>query len=239
MKTCPKCHKIYEDSQNFCSIDGTKLVLTPVSQALRGNGQQPEEQPQPEAAQPENATDAQQTEPVQDAQPQEDTQQENAQQQTEQQNQQQSQQTGWQQNWQYQQQQNQYQYQYRSNNDPSFSARFQANIPDANTWKPMYFSFEGRLSRSDYVCRWLLLLLCAVVVSLICGIISILAPIGALAFIALCVAQISISVRRLHDRGHSGLWLFLCVIPAANLLMFLYLLFAAGQPGANEYGAAE
>jgi len=215
MKTCPKCHKIYEDSQNFCSIDGTKLVLTPVSQALRGNGQQPEEQPQPEAAQP-------------------DTQQENAQQQTEQQNQQ----TSWQQqNWQYQQQQNQYQY--RPTNDPSFSARFQANIPDANTWKPMYFSFDGRLSRGDYVCRWLLLLGCAVVVSLICGIISILAPIGALAFIALCVAQISISVRRLHDRGHSGLWLFVCVIPAANLLMFLYLLFAAGQPGVNEYGAAE
>lgn len=234
MKTCPKCHKIYEDSQNFCSIDGTKLVLTPVSQALRGNGQQPEEQPQPEAAQPENAADAQQTEPVQDAQPQPDTQQENAQQQTEQQNQQ----TSWQQqNWQYQQQQNQYQY--RPTNDPSFSARFQANIPDANTWKPMYFSFDGRLSRGDYVCRWLLLLGCAVVVSLICGIISILAPIGALAFIALCVAQISISVRRLHDRGHSGLWLFLCVIPAANLLMFLYLLFAAGQPGVNEYGAAE
>lgn len=234
MKTCPKCHKIYEDSQNFCSIDGTKLVLTPVSQALRGNGQQPEEQPQPEAAQPENAADAQQTETVQDAQPQPDTQQENAQQQTEQQNQQ----TSWQQqNWQYQQQQNQYQY--RPTNDPSFSARFQANIPDANTWKPMYFSFDGRLSRGDYVCRWLLLLGCAVVVSLICGIISILAPIGALAFIALCVAQISISVRRLHDRGHSGLWLFLCVIPAANLLMFLYLLFAAGQPGVNEYGAAE
>lgn len=226
MKTCPKCHKIYEDSQNFCSIDGTKLVLTPVSQALRGNGQQPEEQPQPEAAQPENAADAQQTEPVQDAQPQPDTQQENAQQQTEQQNQQ----TSWQQ---------QNQYQYRPTNDPSFSARFQANIPDANTWKPMYFSFDGRLSRGDYVCRWLLLLGCAVVVSLICGIISILAPIGALAFIALCVAQISISVRRLHDRGHSGLWLFVCVIPAANLLMFLYLLFAAGQPGVNEYGAAE
>lgn len=237
MKTCPKCHKIYEDSQNFCSLDGTKLVLTPVSQALRENTPQPEaaEQPQPqpqdETAQTEAAA-AEQTEPVQDGQP-------DAQEQTQQQNtQQQEQQTSWQQqNWQYQQQQNQYQY--HPNNDPSFSARFQANIPDANTWKPMYFSFDGRLSRSDYVCRWLLLLLCAVAVSLICSIISILAPLGALAFIALCVAQISISVRRLHDRGHSGLWLFLCVIPAANLLMFLYLLFAAGQPGVNEYGVGE
>lgn len=237
MKTCPKCHKIYEDSQNFCSLDGTKLVLTPVSQALRENNPQPEaaeqpqSQPKDETAQTEAAA-AEQTEPLQDGQPE-------AQEQTQQQNtQQQEQQTSWQQqNWQYQQQQNQYQY--HPNNDPSFSARFQANIPDANTWKPMYFSFDGRLSRSDYVCRWLLLLLCAVVVTLISGIISILAPLGALAAIALCVAQISISVRRLHDRGHSGLWLFLCVIPAANLLIFLYLLFAAGQPGVNEYGVGE
>ena len=38
MKTCPKCHKIYEDSQKFCSECGTQLVLTPVSQALRGGG---------------------------------------------------------------------------------------------------------------------------------------------------------------------------------------------------------
>lgn len=237
MKTCPKCHKIYEDSQNFCSIDGTKLVLTPVSQALRGNSEpateeQPKPQTQDESAQTENAA-AGQTEHVQAAQPEQETQQ-----QTQQEQQSAQQQSSWQQqNWQYQQQQNQYQY--RPNNDPSFSARFQANIPDANTWKAMYFSFDGRLSRSDYVCRWLLLLLCAVVVTLISGIISILAPLGALAAIALCVAQISISVRRLHDRGHSGLWLFLCVIPAANLLMFLYLLFAAGQPGVNEYGAGE
>lgn len=207
MKTCPKCHKIYEDSQNFCSLDGTELVLTPVSQAMRGGGQQPEEKAEPE----------------QEVQPEPEARQE--QQQTRQAN------------WQYQQQQNRYQYHPTSN--PSFGARLQANIPDANTWKPMYFSFDGRLSRGDFVCRWLLLVLCAVVVSLLCGVISILAPLGILAFIALCVAQISISVRRLHDRGHSGLWLFVCVIPAANLLMFLYLLFAAGQPGINEYGAGE
>lgn len=219
MKTCPKCHKIYEDSQNFCSVDGTELVLTPVSQTMRSGGQTTAEKAQsreqPEAAQ---TAAAEQQETVQDVQPAREHQQ-----QTEQQS------------WQNQQQQ----YQYRPTNDPSFSTRFQANIPDANTWKPMYFSFDGRLSRGDYVCRWLLLLLCAVVVTLISGIISILAPLGALAVIALCVAQLSISVRRLHDRGHSGLWLFVCVIPAANLIMFLYLLFAAGQPGVNEYGAGE
>lgn len=220
MKTCPKCHKIYEDSQNFCSVDGTELVLTPVSQNMRSGGQQAAEaqcQEQPKAEQT-AATEQQET--VQNVQPAREN------------RQQEQQQNG-------PNQQQQDRYQYRPTNDPSFSTRFQANIPDANTWKPMYFSFDGRLSRGDYVCRWLLLLLCIVVVTLISGIISILAPLGALAGIALCVAQLSISVRRLHDRGHSGLWLFVCVIPAANLIMLLYLLFATGQPGVNEYGAGE
>ena len=44
------------------------------------------------------------------------------------------------------------------------------------------------------------------------------------------MAQISLAVRRLHDRGHSGFWMFVCVVPALNLLMFLYLLFAEASP---------
>lgn len=31
MKICPKCHKMYEDSQNFCALDGSRLELSPVS----------------------------------------------------------------------------------------------------------------------------------------------------------------------------------------------------------------
>ncbi len=219
MKTCPKCHKIYEDSQNFCSEDGTPLVLTPVSQTLRGETEAPN--PPVPAAQPETE---------QQGQP-------DSGQGTgirEQQNWQQQSQNGWQQQGQQQQQ-----YQYGPNGNPSFSARFQANIPDGNTWKPMYFSFNGRLNRGTYICRWLVLLLAAVLIGLICGILPFLAPLGYLALLGLFVAQISLAVRRLHDRGHSGFWMFVCVVPALNLLMFLYLLFAESQPGQNEYGVAE
>lgn len=215
MKTCPKCHKIYEDSQNFCSECGTQLVLTPVSQALRGNGNDGE---QPE----ETAAPTQENNGGQGPQEPGSGQQGN--------------------NWQQYQQQQPYQSQqnpYGPGNNASFGARFQANIPDADTWKPMYFSFEGRLSRGTYVCRWLILLLSAVVIGLISGIISFLAPLGMVALIALAVSQISLAVRRLHDRGHSGLWLLVCVVPALNLLMFIYLLFAQGQPGQHEYGREE
>ena len=102
----------------------------------------------------------------------------------------------------------------------------------------MYFSFNGRLNRGTYICRWLVLL-AAVLIGLICGILPFLAPLGYLALLGLFVAQISLAVRRLHDRGHSGFWMFVCVVPALNLLMFLYLLFAESQPGQNEYGVAE
>ncbi len=218
MKTCPKCHKIYEDSQNFCSECGTLLVLTPVSQALRGNGNDGEK-PEETAAPTQENNGGKGTQELGNGQ------QGN--------------------NWQQYQQQQPYQSQqtqqnpYGPGNNASFGARFQANIPDANTWKPMYFSFEGRLSRGTYVCRWLILLLSAVVIGLISGIISFLAPLGMVALIALAVSQISLAVRRLHDRGHSGLWLLVCVVPALNLLMFIYLLFAQGQPGQNEYGMEE
>ncbi|MGP2527400.1 DUF805 domain-containing protein [Acidaminococcus sp. LBK-2] len=218
MKTCPKCHKIYEDSQNFCSECGTQLVLTPVSQALRGNGNDGEK-PEETAAPTQENNGGKGTQELGNGQ------QGN--------------------NWQQYQQQQPYQSQqtqqnpYGPGNNASFGARFQANIPDANTWKPMYFSFEGRLSRGTYVYRWLILLLSAVVIGLISGIISFLAPLGMVALIALAVSQISLAVRRLHDRGHSGLWLLVCVVPALNLLMFIYLLFAQGQPGQNEYGMEE
>lgn len=215
MKTCPKCHKIYEDSQNFCSECGTQLVLTPVSQALRETGNDGEKPEETEAPTQENNGGQGTQEPGSDQQGN---------------------------NWQQYQQQQPYQSQqnpYGPGNNASFGARFQANIPDADTWKPMYFSFEGRLSRGTYVCRWLILLLSAVVIGLISGIISFLAPLGMVALIALAVSQISLAVRRLHDRGHSGLWLLVCVVPALNLLMFIYLLFAQGQPGQNEYGREE
>ena len=42
--------------------------------------------------------------------------------------------------------------------------------------------------------------------------------------------------RRLHDLGFSGWWWLLMLIPLANLVFLLYLLFAPGKIGANAYG---
>ena len=43
-------------------------------------------------------------------------------------------------------------------------------------------------------------------------------------------------VRRLHDLGHSGVWVVLICIPIVNLILLTYLIFFKGQNGGNRYG---
>lgn len=42
--------------------------------------------------------------------------------------------------------------------------------------------------------------------------------------------------RRLHDLNQSGWWLLLVFIPFANIIFILFMLFARGNDGANQYG---
>lgn len=47
---------------------------------------------------------------------------------------------------------------------------------------------------------------------------------------------ISLYIRRLHDLNHPGImWLFM-LVPAADFFFLLYLLFAPGTKGINNYG---
>lgn len=55
--------------------------------------------------------------------------------------------------------------------------------------------------------------------------------------IPMMVLGIGYSVRRLNDLGKTGWMVLIMLIPFVNLLFWLYLLFAKGDPDANEYGA--
>ena len=58
--------------------------------------------------------------------------------------------------------------------------------------------------------------------------------------IPLIVCLFSLEARRIHDRGHSALWLLLLFVPFVGLLYGLYLFIAngffAGTPGRNAFG---
>lgn len=59
-------------------------------------------------------------------------------------------------------------------------------------------------------------------------------------FIPLTVCYWSLEARRIHDRGHSALWLLLLFVPLVGLFYSLYLFIAngffAGTPGRNAFG---
>ncbi len=54
--------------------------------------------------------------------------------------------------------------------------------------------------------------------------------------LALIIPGISVSVRRLHDIGKSGWWLFISLIPIIGLFVLLFFYVKDSQEGRNEYG---
>lgn len=55
-------------------------------------------------------------------------------------------------------------------------------------------------------------------------------------YIAVIYFNFIFSIRRLHDRNHSGWLSLLLFVPLINVFFALYLLFAAGNDDTNNYG---
>ncbi|MBE3125207.1 MAG: DUF805 domain-containing protein [Acidobacteria bacterium] len=54
--------------------------------------------------------------------------------------------------------------------------------------------------------------------------------------LAVYVPGIAVTVRRLHDIGHSGWWYFLFFVPLIGSIVLIIWLTRDGQPGPNKYG---
>ena len=101
-----------------------------------------------------------------------------------------------------------------------------------------YATFSGRATRSEY--WWFVLFLyatimCAVLLGVATGIDKpILALIGI--FVVLSFSPIvALRVRRLHDIGKSGWWIFLGLVPyIGGFILFIFSVM--GSDGENEYG---
>jgi len=55
-------------------------------------------------------------------------------------------------------------------------------------------------------------------------------------FIGFCAMQGMFVIRRLHDRDKSGRYCILLYLPYIGILFWIYLLFAKGTKGDNQYG---
>jgi uncharacterized membrane protein YhaH (DUF805 family) len=104
-----------------------------------------------------------------------------------------------------------------------------------------YAVFSGRARRKEYWYFVLFNLLVAAglgVVGAISGLVldnnvNLLATLYSLAVI---VPGIAVSVRRLHDGGHSGWWLLLIFVPFVGALFLLIFMLQDGLPGQNKWG---
>ena len=95
-------------------------------------------------------------------------------------------------------------------------------------------TISGRASRSEYWFFQLTYTLTLIVLAVIDGMLG--TPLMLLV-IAFFPALFTVTIRRLHDIGKSGWMLLLMFIPLVNfILMIMWFIADAGQPGPNQYG---
>lgn len=117
-------------------------------------------------------------------------------------------------------------------------------IPDKG-FVETFFRINNRINRKRYIKRMLALLgitfILAFLVNfslLIVGA-DILAEDtleGALGLLTL-IPSLALMIRRLHDLDRPAWWVIATFVPLLNLVLWLYLLFARGTYGPNQYGA--
>lgn len=100
-------------------------------------------------------------------------------------------------------------------------------------WKWFYFSFQGRIPRSDY---WLKYFIPALIINLA---LNWLVPvIGFVVALVLAWVGLATGAKRLHDRGKSGWFQLILIIPIVGLIWWLIDMGCLrGTNGSNRYGA--
>jgi len=116
-------------------------------------------------------------------------------------------------------------------------------------YSPSILSFNGRIGRLRYLAYGIgaNLLMMLVMIPLIgasafMGGEAATSTIGMIGMVVFYAATIVVSVmfgkRRLNDLNRSGWWFLLFLVPIANLVLAIYMLFFPGSDGGNNFGAA-
>lgn len=99
-----------------------------------------------------------------------------------------------------------------------------------------FFSFSGRIGRYEYW-MWSLGLIGLALLAVMLLAAMRLTALSALVLPAFWFGNLSLTVRRWHDRNKSGVWVLLPFIPVIGAIWaFIELGFIEGTPGPNNYG---
>ncbi|HEX8956047.1 MAG TPA: DUF805 domain-containing protein [Burkholderiaceae bacterium] len=125
------------------------------------------------------------------------------------------------------------------------------DVAEDDTYMPSMFAFSGRIGRLRYLAySSMASILCFIVMGILGAVAAAVGSashegLGAAAVIVmmLCyIPMIAISFiyarRRFNDTGNTGWLSLLLLVPIVGFLVALYLIFAPGTEGRNQYGAA-
>ena len=116
-------------------------------------------------------------------------------------------------------------------------------VADGQFYQPKMFAMSGRIGRVRYLAYYSLFTLMAYIGIAVLGV-ALAGAVGPLAMlvaavimmIPLLVIGFVLVIRRLNDLDKSGWLSLLSLVPLVNAFFGLYLLFAPGTKGDNQYG---
>ncbi|GDY26982.1 DUF805 domain-containing protein [Agarivorans sp. Toyoura001] len=106
-----------------------------------------------------------------------------------------------------------------------------------------YLVFSGRSRRKEY---WMFVLINSIVSVLLSvvdqaiGSVNVesgMGILGSIYGIAVLLPSIGVAMRRLHDTGRTGWWLWIVLVPIIGVLVLLYFFCSDSQSESNQYGA--
>lgn len=104
-----------------------------------------------------------------------------------------------------------------------------------------YANFSGRASRSEFWWFFLFTFLIGLAFELVFGFDVQDWPVGitsvyGLISLALIIPSIAVQIRRLHDIGKGGGWIFIVLVPLIGVIWYLVLMLTPSNPGDNRFG---
>lgn len=98
-----------------------------------------------------------------------------------------------------------------------------------------YATFSGRARRSEF---WWFALFSGIVQTVMSLLDAAIGNriLGLLVALALLLPSLAVTVRRLHDTGRSGWWIFIALIPLVGVIVLLVFELQDSQPESNAYG---
>ena len=106
-----------------------------------------------------------------------------------------------------------------------------------------YAQFKRRAGRSEFWMFYLVYFIIGAVFSILMNLVAsisflyyIILVLQVIIILGLLVPTLAVSVRRLHDIGKGGEWIFINLIPLIGSIWFLILLIKEGEKVANRFG---